>query len=162
VDTLIRPATAADLPVLVEFNARLAAETEGKTLAPAVLQRGVARLLADPAKGFYTVAERADEVVGCTLVTFEWSDWRDGFYWWVQSVYVRADCRRLGVFRAVFAHLRGRAEADPDVIGIRLYVERNNHRAQATYADLGLTTEPYHLMGLYPLRGSGRPAQPRW
>ena len=110
-------------------------------------------MLADPHKGFYTLAESGGEVVGQTLVTFEWSDWRDGWYWWIQSVYVRADHRRTGVFRHLFRHLIDRAAGDPDVIGLRLYVEHDNDRAQATYAGLGLTAEPYRLMGLYPLPG---------
>ena len=150
---VIRPATPADAAVIADFNARLAAESEGKTLDPAVLRRGVERVLADPHKGFYTLAEAGGEVVGQTSVTFEWSDWRDGWYWWMQSVYVRADHRRTGVFRALFRHLHDRAAGDPDVIGLRLYVEHDNARAQATYAGLGLTAEPYQLMGLYPLPG---------
>ena len=150
---IIRPATPADAEVVADFNARLARESEGKTLDPAVLRRGVGRVLADGRKGFYTVAVGGGEVVGQASVTFEWSDWRDGWYWWLQSVYVRADWRRRGVFRLIFQHIRERAEADPDVIGIRLYVETENAAAQRTYADLGLTEEPYKLMGLYPLPG---------
>ncbi len=152
---IIRPATPADAAVVADFNARLALESEGKTLDPAVLRRGVGRVLADPHKGFYALAVSGGEVVGQTSVTFEWSDWRDGWYWWLQSVYVPADWRRRGVFRAIFRHLHERAAADPDVIGIRLYVEHDNTRAQETYADLGLTAEPYKLMGLYPLPGRG-------
>ncbi|MBX9579938.1 MAG: GNAT family N-acetyltransferase, partial [Gemmataceae bacterium] len=90
----IRRATPADAPVVADFNAALAWESEGKRLGPAVLAAGVAAVLADPAKGFYTLAERAGEVVGQVLVTYEWTDWRNGWYWWVQSVYVRADARR--------------------------------------------------------------------
>ena len=149
----IRPATPADADVIARFNAALALESEGKQLDAEVLGRGVRAVLADPHKGFYTLAESAGVVVGQVMVTFEWSDWRDGWYWWVQSVYVEAAARRSGVFRALFAHLRARAEADPTVIGIRLYVEHANEAAQRTYAALGLTPEPYGLMGLYPLSG---------
>ena len=149
----IRPATPADAAVVADFNLRLAHESEAKALDPAVVRRGVGRVLADPHKGFYTLAEAGGEVVGQTLVTFEWTDWRDGWYWWVQSVYVRADWRRRGVFRAIYHHLHERAVADPDVVGVRLYVEHDNAAAQRTYEGLGLAVEPYKLMGLYPLRG---------
>jgi GNAT superfamily N-acetyltransferase len=149
----IRRAAAADADVIVRFNAALAWESEHKRLDEAVLRRGVRAVLADPAKGFYTLAERGGEVVGQAMVTFEWSDWRDGWYWWVQSVYVREDARRGGVFRALFEHLKAAAAADPAVIGLRLYVERDNQRARQTYRALGMAEEPYLLMGLYPLPG---------
>ena len=99
------------------------------------------------------VAERDGEVVGQTGITFEWSDWRNGWYWWIQSVYVREDARRAGVFSAIYRHLEAMALADPTVIGIRLYVERENARAQATYRKLGLEDEAYFLMARYPLPG---------
>lgn len=151
----VRRATPADAGTVAEFNRLLAWESEGKRLDPAVLGRGVAAVLADPHKGFYTLAERAGETVGQALVTFEWSDWRCGWYWWLQSVYVRADARRGGVFRALFEHLKAAATADPAVVGLRLYVERDNDRGRRTYESLGMTEEPYHLFGLYPLPGKG-------
>ena len=149
----IRRATAADADTIARFNAALAWESEHKRLDPDVLAAGVRAVLADPHKGFYTLAERAGAAVGQTLVTFEWSDWRNGWYWWVQSVYVRPDARREGVFRALFEHLRAAAAADPTVIGLRLYVEHDNERARKTYAALGMVDEPYSLMGIYPLPG---------
>jgi ribosomal protein S18 acetylase RimI-like enzyme len=149
----IRPATPADEGVVVRFNQLLASESEGKTLHEPTLTAGVRAGLADRHKGFYTLAERGGEVVGQVLVTFEWSDWRNGWYWWVQSVYVRSDARREGVFRAIFSHLKEQATADPTVIGLRLYVERENTRAQATYEAMGMTDEGYNLLGLYPLPG---------
>ena len=149
----IRPAGPADAAVIADFNARLAEESEGKRLDPEVLLAGVRAVLADRHKGFYTLAERDGAVIGQVLVTFEWSDWRNGWYWWIQSVYVRADSRRSGVFRALFAHLHAAALADPGVIGLRLYVERANERARRTYRALGLVEEGYDLMGLYPLPG---------
>ncbi len=139
----IRPAGPADAPVVAEFNLRLARETEDKVLDPAVLARGVGRLLADPAKGFYLVAEADGEIVGQVMATFEWSDWRDGWFWWVQSVYVRDDFRRAGVFRALFAEMVRRAREAGNVVGLRLYVEKENHRAQATYEQLGLKEAGY-------------------
>jgi ribosomal protein S18 acetylase RimI-like enzyme len=151
----IRRATPADEEVVAAFNAALAWESEHKRLDEAVLRAGVRAALADPAKGFYFLAERDGEAVGQTGVTFEWSDWRNGWYWWVQSVYVREDARRRGVFTALYRHVEALALADPGVIGIRLYVERENARAQETYRALGLTEEGYYLMGRYPLPGRG-------
>jgi GNAT superfamily N-acetyltransferase len=149
----IRRATAADEAAVVAFNAALAWETEHKRLDDGVLRTGVRAVFADPAKGFYTVAEHAGEVVGQVMVTFEWSDWRNGWFWWVQSVYVRADFRRKGVFRSLFAEVRRQAEADPTVIGLRLYVERENTPAQQTYLSLGMSDASYVLFDLYPLPG---------
>src|SRR6476661_8142507 len=125
----LRRATAADEAVLVAFNTAIAWETEHKKLDPAVLTAGVRAVLADPSRGFYTVAERDGAVVGQMLITFEWSDWRNGWFWWIQSVYVRADARRGGVFRALYREIERQAAADPTVIGLRLYVERENERA---------------------------------
>lgn len=149
----VRAATAADADTIVRFNAALAWESEHKRLHEPTLRAGVHAQLTDPAKGFYTVAEHDGQIVGQVLITFEWSDWRNGWYWWIQSVYVAEASRRRGVFRALFDHLRARATADPTVIGLRLYVERENERAQRTYASLGLTQEPYLLMGVCPLPG---------
>lgn len=149
----IRAAAAADEGVIAAFNAAMALETEGKRLVEPVLRAGVRAALADPHKGFYLVAERDGEVVGQAFVTFEWSDWRNGWYWWFQSVYVRPDARRGGVFRSLFDRVKQLAMAEPTVIGLRLYVEHDNQRAQAVYAAMGLTAEPYQLMGQYPLPG---------
>lgn len=149
----IRPAAPADLPALIHGNGALAWETERKKLDGPTLQRGIENLLRDPNKGFYTVAEVDGQIVGHMLITFEFSDWRDGFYWWIQSVYVWPEFRRAGVFRQIFQHVQARALADLGVIGLRLYVERDNGRAQKTYTALGLEEEPYFLFGQYPLPG---------
>jgi GNAT superfamily N-acetyltransferase len=156
VDLLIRPATAADEDAIVRYNAALAWESEGKKLDDATLRAGVRAVLADPHKGFYTMAERAGVVVGQICITFEYSDWRNGWYWWIQSVYVEASARRTGVFRAIFDHLKAQALADPTVIGLRLYMEDDNHAARATYLGVGMEPEPYRLFGLYPLPGRGK------
>jgi GNAT superfamily N-acetyltransferase len=153
----IRRATSADEGVLVAYNAALAWETEQKRLDPAVLTAGIRAVLADPAKGFYTVAETGGEVVGQVMVTFEWSDWRNGWFWWIQSVYVREDARRGGVLRALYHEVRRQAEADPGVIGLRLYFERENTRAVQAYRSLGMADTPYLVLEVYPL--SGRPGQ---
>jgi GNAT superfamily N-acetyltransferase len=150
----VRRAVPADLAVLVEFNLAIAWETEHKRLNRDVLTTGIRAVLADPARGFYTVAvDERGEVVGQMMITFEWSDWRNGWFWWVQSVYVREDARRSGVFRALYASIERQAAADPEVIGLRLYFDRENTRAQATYRALGMSDTNYGMMEVYPLPG---------
>jgi len=139
----IRRGEPRDADTIAAFNRRMAWETEHKHLDPEVLARGVGRVFTDPAKGFYLVAEAGGEVVGQLMVTFEWSDWRDGWFWWVQSVYVREDHRRLGVCKALYADVMARARSAGDVAGVRLYVERDNARAQATYRNLGMGDAGY-------------------
>jgi GNAT superfamily N-acetyltransferase len=139
----IRRGEPPDAAVIAEFNRRMAWETEHKQLDPDVLARGVARVFGDPAKGFYLVAEHEGEVIGQLMVSYEWSDWRDGWFWWVQSVYVREDCRRHGVFRQLHEEVMRLARAAGDVVGVRLYVERDNIRAQATYERLGMRDACY-------------------
>jgi GNAT superfamily N-acetyltransferase len=142
---LIRPALADDADTLAAFNAAMAWETEGKRLLPEVLGAGVRRLLAQPALGFYLVAVAGSQPVGCLMVTTEWSDWRNGRFWWIQSVYVRPEWRRRGVFRALYASVHAAALAQPDVCGLRLYVEHENAVAQATYRSLGMARTDYLL-----------------
>ncbi|TLY52431.1 MAG: GNAT family N-acetyltransferase, partial [Gammaproteobacteria bacterium] len=125
----IRPAQPSDIDALVAFNAAMARETEDKALDPAVLHAGIAAVLADPARGFYLVAECAGAIAGCLMITHEWSVWRNGDWWWIQSVYVDPACRRRGVYRALHAETERRARATPEVIGLRLYVERDNAHA---------------------------------
>ena len=141
----IRQATAADAPVLIEFNRAMALETEGKELLPEVIGAGVRALLANPAAGFYVVAESGARVAGALLVTKEWSDWRNGTFWWIQSVYVRPEFRRRGVYMTLYRHVQGMAAGDPGVCGFRLYVERENTRAQSTYTSLGMKETPYRV-----------------
>jgi GNAT superfamily N-acetyltransferase len=141
----IRNAERKDIPFLVECNAAMALETEHKTLDREVLARGVTAVFDDPRRGFYLVAEHEGEPAGCLLMTYEWSDWRNGDWWWFQSVYVVPAGRRAGVFRALYAEVERRARATPDVIGLRLYVERDNVRAQRTYASLGMEEEAYRM-----------------
>jgi GNAT superfamily N-acetyltransferase len=147
----LRRAGPADLEVVVEFNYRLALESEAKTLDRAVLRAGVAAGLADPHKGAYFVAEDGGEVLGQLMLTWEWSDWRNGWLWWIQSVYVREDARRRGVFRALYDHVYRAARADPTVIGLRLYMEIENHRARQTYLAMGMEPTSYVVLQRYPL-----------
>jgi len=141
----IRDAAPADIDVLVQFNTAMAHETEAKTLDPAVLKAGVAAVLAEPRRGFYLMAEQAGEIAGCLLITYEWSDWRNGDWWWLQSVYVRPEHRRGGVLRALYAEVERRAAAGIGIAGLRLYVERDNSRAQRTYAALGMHETHYRM-----------------
>jgi ribosomal protein S18 acetylase RimI-like enzyme len=147
----IRRATPADADVVADFNRRLAAESEGKELDGATLAAGVAAGLADPARALYFVAEENGRVVGQTMVTFEWSDWRNGWIWWIQSVYVRPEARRRGVFRSLFQHIQQTAHQDPKVVALRLYVEQNNHPAQKTYLTLGMRPAGYFVLEKHPL-----------
>ncbi len=142
----IRPARSDDLDIIVEFNQRLAMESEGRALDPQRLVPGVRRVLEDPALGVYYVASLKDRIVGQLMLTREWSDWRCGDFWWIQSVYVRKDHRRGGVFSALYAHVLGQARSREDVCGLRLYVELDNARAQATYERQGMQMTGYRVM----------------
>lgn len=144
----IRKATEADAPVIIEFNVLMARETEGKSLDPASIRQGVHAALADPAKGCYYLVQHGGQVVGQTLITYEWSDWRCGAFWWIQSVYVRKDMRNRGVFRALFGHVLDLARSEADVCGVRLYVDRHNGKAKEVYARLGLDKTDYELFEL--------------
>lgn len=141
----IRPAEPHDIPFLVECNAAMALETEHKTLDRDVLTLGTRAVFDDPRRGFYLIAELDGEAAGCLLITFEWSDWRNGDWWWFQSVYVTKAARRAGVFRALYAEVERRARA-AGAVGLRLYVERDNERAQQTYLSLGMEEEPYKML----------------
>jgi GNAT superfamily N-acetyltransferase len=142
----IRPAVAADADFLADGNAAMALETEHKRLDPAVVAAGVRTALSDATRGLYFIAEHDGRRVGQLMCTYEWSDWRNGTFWWIQSVYVLPEARRSGVFRALFRHVEQLAAEDPRVCGIRLYVERENKRAQATYRHCGLDDAGYVVM----------------
>jgi ribosomal protein S18 acetylase RimI-like enzyme len=141
----IRTARREDAATLAEFNLRMARETEDKQLDSGVLASGVNAVLEDPKRGFYLVAEVDGEVAGSLMVTTEWSDWRNGPFWWIQSVYIAPRLRRRGVFRALYEEVRERARNTSRVCGCRLYVDRGNTAAQATYARLGLVETNYKL-----------------
>ncbi|MGH9657917.1 MAG: GNAT family N-acetyltransferase [Bryobacteraceae bacterium] len=141
----IRPATPADAETIAGFNAAMARETENLELDPARVLAGVRALVADPNKGFYLLAELDGRIAGQTMVTFEWSDWRNACFWWIQSVYVEPAVRGRGVFRALYRHLAERVERDPELCGLRLYVERHNDRARRTYEKLGMRPAAYEM-----------------
>jgi ribosomal protein S18 acetylase RimI-like enzyme len=137
-----RPEDEADI---IQFNAAMALETEGKELLPDRISAGVRSLIEHPDKGFYLVAKQDNRVVGSLLITFEWSDWRNGLFWWIQSVYVRPENRGKGVYRALYRHVQEMANTDPGVCGFRLYVEQDNTKAQSTYQSLGMSKTHYQI-----------------
>ena len=144
----IREAALSDAPLIAAFNVLLADESEGLHLDAATAQAGVAAMLKDPAKGSYYVAEVKGAVVGQVMITYEWSDWRNGNIWWIQSVYVKPEFRRAGVFRALFNHLRNLAQSRKDVCNLRLYVHAENTRAHESYLRLGMALTQYEVFDL--------------
>ena len=142
----IRDATPEDVEVISRFNLLLAQETEDRVLDAQRVHAGVAAALADPDRGRYLVAAAEGEVVGQVMITREWSDWRNMWFWWLQSVYVQPARRGEGVFRALFAAVEALATEDGAVSGLRLYVERENRRALETYARLGLVDPGYRML----------------
>jgi len=141
----IRTGTAADAAAISRFNQAMALETEGKALLPELVDAGVRRLIGEPSLGFYVVATDGDDIVACLLVTQEWSDWRNGLFWWIQSVFVEPGRRRQGVYSSLYEHVQELAAADPQVCGFRLYVEKDNVVAQQAYAALGMAATDYLL-----------------
>jgi GNAT superfamily N-acetyltransferase len=141
----VRDATRDDVEFLADCNMAMAKESEQKLLARHVLTRGIVAVFDHPERGFYLVAERGGRRVGSLLITHEWSDWRNGGWWWIQSVYVEPDARRAGVFTTLYREVNARARHSEGVIGLRLYVEKENTRAQSTYAALGMEPAYYSL-----------------
>ncbi len=141
--TTVRMATIDELDELAAFNQAIALETEGKELDEATLRAGVTALFAKPEYGFYVVADVEGSIAGALMITYEWSDWRNGCFWWVQSVYVRAEHRRKGIYRQLYDFVRNMAEEQGGVCGFRLYVEKENTIAQQTYRSMGMGEAEY-------------------
>lgn len=141
----MRHAISSDLDTLVRFNSAMAQETEEKELALETLRRGISAILDDASRGFYLVAEAAGEPVAQLMVTNEWSDWRNSWFYWLQSLYVRPEFRRQGVFRLMYRYVERQARQSGNVCGIRLYVERTNTRAQEAYVNLGMAHSHYDM-----------------
>ena len=141
----IRRATATVVSASAHFNQALALESEHRVLDPPTVQAGVAQLLARPELGFYLEATASDQPVGCLLITTEWSDWRNGLFWWIQSVYVQPAYRRQGIFRRLYQTVNELAQAQGEVCGLRLYVEQDNRAAQNTYRNLGMAPTAYQV-----------------
>ena len=144
-DIRIQRATHADAQLIVESNIAMAAETEGMVLDESIVRPGVAAVPADDSLGFYVVAEIDGQPAGQLMVTYEWSDWRNGLWWWIQSVYVRPEFRRQGVYSALHRHVADAARAAGGVCGLRLYVEQENTTAQQVYQSLDMHHTRYHM-----------------
>lgn len=141
----IRRAIVNDLETLVGFNSAMAQETEDKALCLDTLKRGISAMLENDSLGFYLVAEAGGAPVAQLMVTTEWSDWRNAHFFWLQSLYVKPEYRRLGVFRRLYEYVESQARASGKICGIRLYVERTNTRAQEAYVNLGMAHSHYDM-----------------
>lgn len=140
----IRKARAEDAKVIIDFQQKMAWETEQITLVQEIITKGVNAVFNNPERGQYWVAEKNDVVVASLLITYEWSDWRNSNVWWFQSVYVLSDYRRTGIFRSMYLHIKNEADKQ-GIAGLRLYVETNNLRAQKTYEALGMHSDHYTM-----------------
>jgi GNAT superfamily N-acetyltransferase len=145
---IIRPATVSDAMTIVEFNALMAKETEDIDLDRERLQKGIISLLADTSKGMYYLAEMGGNVIGQLMITYEWSDWRNATFWWIQSVYVLPEYRKNGVFRKLYQYIESLARTRGDVCGLRLYVDTSNNHAKRTYESIGLKRSHYQMMDM--------------
>jgi len=141
--TEIRLAQPTDADALVEFNQAMALETEGKTLASEKITNGVSAVFDDEKKGFYVVAEDEGHIVGGLMVTYEWSDWRNAWFWWIQSVYIRHEARGQSLYRQMYAFVKELAADAGNVCGFRLYVETENTHAQNVYDGVGMQRSHY-------------------
>lgn len=141
----IRLANPTDIDALVKFNQAMALETEGKQLDPAKISAGVAAVFDDDKKGFYVVAETGENIVGGLMVTYEWSDWRNAWFWWIQSVYIMPEGRGQRLYSRMYDFVKEKAAADGNVCGFRLYVEHDNEHAQKVYEKLGMTASHYQM-----------------
>lgn len=139
----IRIANSDDADCLVAFNQAMALETEGKQLSDEIISNGVKAVFADEKKGFYVVAESDDRIVGGLMVTYEWSDWRDKWFWWIQSVYIVPEGRGQKLYSRMYDFVRQRAAEAGNVCGFRLYVENDNFHAQKVYEALGMSSSHY-------------------
>lgn len=140
-----REAIPTEAGIITEFQLAMAWETEELRLNPMKCSSGVLGVFEHPQRGHYYVAEENGKVVGSLLITYEWSDWRNGNIWWIQSVYVIPEARGKGVFKQLFQHIKTMAENDAQICGLRLYVDRTNVRAKQVYQQLGMDGEHYEI-----------------
>lgn len=141
----IRRACIEDLAIIADFNAAMARETEGIDLDQAGLFNGVKKLFDTESDGFYLVAEIDGRVQACLMITYEWSDWRNGRFWWIQSVYVHKEFRKQGLFKKMYTHVKTMVDSDDTIVGLRLYVEKENQVARNVYENIGMIETPYRL-----------------
>ena len=140
---IVRNATSQDAATIVDFQIKMALETEELTLEPDVVKEGVAAVFRDPSKGRYFVAEDEGVVIASLMITYEWSDWRNGLVWWFQSVYVQPGFRKKGVFAQMYHYIKEQVESSADIRGLRLYVDKRNLPAQKVYTRLGMNGSHY-------------------
>lgn len=140
----IREAVRENAPLIIEFQKMMAMETEGYRLNHDIISKGVNSVFEEPSKGRYFIAESEGKTIGSLLVTYEWSDWRNSFVWWIQSVYVIPEARRMGIFRMMYSHIRKLAEGE-GAAGFRLYVASENIKAQKTYEAMGMDSTHYRM-----------------
>jgi len=143
--TIIQPASIKDLQTITDFNQAMALETEDKQLDADTLAKGVRAILEDSNKGRYYMARVNGKAAGQMLITREYSDWRDGWFWWIQSVYVAPEHRRKGLYTSLYRHVYSIAAKEQDVCGLRLYVDKDNAKAQQTYSALGMELARYDM-----------------
>ena len=140
-----RKGAISDIEIIVQFQKNMALETEERILLESSIRSGVTEVIGDEQKGTYLVAEHEGKIIGSLLITYEWSDWRNGWFWWIQSVYVVADWRRKGVYTELHKTLCEIANQEKNICGIRLYVEKTNQKAQNVYQSLGMSESNYLL-----------------
>ena len=144
-EIVVRQATLDDSTILTQFNMSMAEETEGRQLDQTTVNAGVKQLFRDSRQGFYLMAEVGGSARGSLMITYEWSDWRNGLFWWIQSVYVVPAARRSGVFTALYQCVKKMAQDDTAACGLRLYMEKDNLAARAVYMAMGMDTTPYQV-----------------
>jgi len=141
----IRKATVEDIDCIAEFQRKMAFETETLKLDPEILSKGVSAVFSDPEKGFYLMAEAEGLLVGCMMLTPEWSDWRNGWFLWIQSLFVEPGFRGKGIFKAMYRHVKSEVLKSGEYLGLRLYVVRTNEKAMAVYTKIGMDGSHYKL-----------------
>lgn len=147
---LVREGNSGDIPLIIGFQKAMALETEALHLEENILQKGVEAVFADANKGRYFVAALDGKVIASLMTTYEWSDWRNGWIWWIQSVYVIPSARGKGIYKRMYNFLQEKLKESPDVRGIRLYVDKSNRSANAVYEKLGMNGEHYSLFEWMP------------
>lgn len=142
---IVRPGVAGDATVLEDFQKKMALETEGLSLSADDVKKGVQRVFSDPPIARYYVAEWNGQVIGCLLICYEWSEWRNGTILWIESVYIDPEFRGRGVYKKMYFTIQQMVKEDDGLKGIRLYVEKSNKKAQQVYKKLGMNDDHYLL-----------------
>ncbi len=148
-DITVRKGVPQDAETIAQFNVNMASETEDTKLDKDTVKQGALGLMQNPHYGFYLIAESAGAVIGSLMITFEWTDWRNGLFWWIQSVYIDPQWRRKGVFSSLYQKAENLAKNETNVRGLRLYVDHENQIAQSTYQSLGMKKTNYQFYEIY-------------